>query len=168
MIFLDQKKVRECENGQVRLLKCEYPIESKTLRRKYDVIGWLFPSKDVGKIAIIKGKMTASRYVIIMPQNLKKSIRNLSVGRRYIFQRGGGSRDSSSDIDECSNSINFTTPKEKKAKIKSKAAKKDASQGDNNEQLDHTCEADVLCKECSENYYKSKRKCDWLRCIMRQ
>ncbi|GBO14940.1 hypothetical protein AVEN_35334-1, partial [Araneus ventricosus] len=70
----------------------------------------------------------------------------------------------SSDIDECSHSIKFTTPKEKKEKIKSKKAKKDASQDDNNEQLDHTCDADVLCKECSENYYKTKRKCDWLRC----
>ncbi|GBN35731.1 hypothetical protein AVEN_123289-1, partial [Araneus ventricosus] len=79
----------------------------------------------------------------------------------------GGSHDSSSDIDECSNSIKFTTPKEKKGKIKSKEAKKDASQ-DNNEQLDHTCDADVLCKECSENYYKTKRKCDWLRCILCQ
>ncbi|GBM11834.1 hypothetical protein AVEN_26763-1 [Araneus ventricosus] len=71
----------------------------------------------------------------------------------------GGSHDSSSDIDECSNSIKFTTPKEKKGKIKSKKAKKDASQDDNNEQLDHTCDADVLCKECSENYYKTK-KCE--------
>ncbi|GBN37154.1 hypothetical protein AVEN_182826-1, partial [Araneus ventricosus] len=79
----------------------------------------------------------------------------------------GGSHDSSSDIDECSNSIKFTTPKEKKGKIKSKEAKKDASQ-DNNGQLDHTCDADVLCKECSENYYKTKRKCDWLRCIICQ
>ncbi|GBM03960.1 hypothetical protein AVEN_99165-1 [Araneus ventricosus] len=72
-------------------------------------------------------------------------------------------------IDECSNSIKFTTPKEKKGETKkSKKTKKDASQDDNNEQLVHTCDADVLCKECSENYYKTKSKCDWLRCIMCQ
>ncbi|GBN58096.1 hypothetical protein AVEN_39297-1 [Araneus ventricosus] len=53
-------------------------------------------------------------------------------------------------------------------KIKRKRAKKDASQDDNNEQLDHTCDADVLCKECPGNYYKTKRKCDWLRWIMCQ
>ncbi|GBN99175.1 hypothetical protein AVEN_53645-1 [Araneus ventricosus] len=88
--------------------------------------------------------------------------------RKFNFESGRGSLDSSSDIDECSNSIKFTTPKEKKGKIKSKKAKKDASQDDNNEQLDHTCDADVLCKECSENYYITKRKCDWLRCIMCQ
>ncbi|GBL96450.1 hypothetical protein AVEN_43757-1 [Araneus ventricosus] len=68
--------------------------------------------------------------------------------------------DSSAHIDECSNSIKFTTPKEKKGKIKSRKAKKDASQDDNNELLDRTCDAVVLCKECSENYYKTKRKCD--------
>ncbi|GBO18248.1 hypothetical protein AVEN_53676-1 [Araneus ventricosus] len=51
----------------------------------------------------------------------------------------------------------------KRGEIKSKKVKKDASQDDNNEQLAHTCDADVLCKECSENYYKTKRKCDWLR-----
>ncbi|GBL84526.1 hypothetical protein AVEN_117261-1 [Araneus ventricosus] len=78
--------------------------------------------------------------------------------RKFNFESGGGSHDSSSDIDECSNGIKFTTPKEKKGKIKSKKAKKDASQDDNNEQLDHTCDADVLCKECSENYYKNKKK----------
>ncbi|GBM30426.1 hypothetical protein AVEN_203003-1 [Araneus ventricosus] len=33
-------------------------------------------------------------------------------------------------------------------KGKSKKAKKDASQDDNNEQLGHTCDADVLFKEC--------------------
>ncbi|GBO06262.1 hypothetical protein AVEN_35375-1 [Araneus ventricosus] len=76
-----------------------------------------------------------------------------------ISHKGGESDDSSSDIDECSNSIKFTTPKEKKGE-KSKKAKKDASQNDNNEQLDHTCDADVLRKECSENYYKTKRKCE--------
>ncbi|GBO06886.1 hypothetical protein AVEN_80629-1 [Araneus ventricosus] len=76
--------------------------------------------------------------------------------------------ESSSDIDVCLSSIKFITPKEKKGKIKSKKAKKDASQDDNNEQLAHTCDADVLCKECSENYYKTKRKCYWLRCIMYQ
>ncbi|GBM89622.1 hypothetical protein AVEN_256036-1 [Araneus ventricosus] len=87
--------------------------------------------------------------------------------RKFNFESGGGSHDSSSDIDECSNSIKLTTPKEKKGKIKSKKAKKDASQDDKNEQLDHTCDSDVLCKECSENYYKTK-KCDWFRCIMCQ
>ncbi|GBN05116.1 hypothetical protein AVEN_132102-1 [Araneus ventricosus] len=55
-----------------------------------------------------------------------------------------------------------------KRRKRGKKAKKDASQDDNNEQLDHTCDADVLCKECAENYYKTKRKCDWLRCIMSQ
>ncbi|GBN65352.1 hypothetical protein AVEN_130685-1 [Araneus ventricosus] len=76
-----------------------------------------------------------------------------------------GFHDSSSDIDECLNGIKFTTPKDKKGKIKSNKAKKDACQDDNNEQLDHTCDADMcdptVCeKECSENYYKTKRKCD--------
>ncbi|GBO33749.1 hypothetical protein AVEN_76429-1 [Araneus ventricosus] len=87
-----------------------------------------------------------------------------TIKKKFNFESGGRSHDSSSDIDECSNTITFTTPKEKNGKIKSKKAKKDARQ-DNNEQLDHTCEADILCKECSENYYKSKRRCDWLRCI---
>ncbi|GBM79236.1 hypothetical protein AVEN_250871-1 [Araneus ventricosus] len=64
--------------------------------------------------------------------------------------------------------IKFTTPKKKKGKIKSKKAKKDASQDDNNEQLEYTCDADVLCKEYSENYYKTTKKRDWLRCIMCQ
>ncbi|GBN21985.1 hypothetical protein AVEN_58740-1 [Araneus ventricosus] len=83
--------------------------------------------------------------------------------RKFNFESGGGSHDSSTDIDECSNTIKYITPKEKKGKIKSKKAKKDASPDDNNEQLDHTCDADVLCMECSEKYYKTKRKCDWLR-----
>ncbi|GBM29468.1 hypothetical protein AVEN_255850-1 [Araneus ventricosus] len=82
-------------------------------------------------------------------------------GIHAALRSGGGSHGSSSDIDECSNSIKFTTPKEKKVK-------KDASQDDNNEQLDHTCDADVLCKECAENYYKTTKKCYWLRCIMCQ
>ncbi|GBN11761.1 hypothetical protein AVEN_272697-1 [Araneus ventricosus] len=69
--------------------------------------------------------------------------------RKFNFESGGGSHDSSSDIDECSNSIKFTTPKEKKGEIKSKKAKKDASQDYNNELLDHICDAYVLCKECS-------------------
>ncbi|GBO02874.1 hypothetical protein AVEN_8335-1 [Araneus ventricosus] len=87
--------------------------------------------------------------------------------RKFHFESSGESHNSSLHIDECLNSIKFTTPKEKMGKIKSKKAKKDASQDDNNEQLDHTCEADVLCKECSENYHKTK-KCDWLLCIMCQ
>ncbi|GBN50842.1 hypothetical protein AVEN_4150-1, partial [Araneus ventricosus] len=56
----------------------------------------------------------------------------------------------------------------KGGKYKSKKAKKDASQDDSNEQLDHTCDADVLCKECSKNDYKTKRKYDWLCCIICQ
>ncbi|GBN69960.1 hypothetical protein AVEN_72436-1 [Araneus ventricosus] len=38
--------------------------------------------------------------------------------RKFNFESGGGSHDSSSDIDECSNSIKFATSKEKKGKSK--------------------------------------------------
>ncbi|GBL72866.1 hypothetical protein AVEN_128062-1 [Araneus ventricosus] len=68
---------------------------------------------------------------------LEKWVLRFGVPLILYLDQGGGSHDSSSDIDECSNSIKFTTPKKKKGKIKSKKAKKDASQ-DNNEQLDHT------------------------------
>ncbi|GBM41496.1 hypothetical protein AVEN_265719-1 [Araneus ventricosus] len=56
-----------------------------------------------------------------------------TIKRKFNFESGGGSLESSSDIDECSKSIKFTTPKKKKGKIKNKKAKKDASQDDNNE-----------------------------------
>ncbi|GBN97307.1 hypothetical protein AVEN_65916-1 [Araneus ventricosus] len=88
--------------------------------------------------------------------------------RKFNFESGGGSHDSSSTLMNVQTVSILLHQRRKKGKIKSKKAKKDASQDDNNEQLDHTCDADVLCKECSENYYKTKMKCDWLRCIMCQ
>ncbi|GBM58060.1 hypothetical protein AVEN_222825-1 [Araneus ventricosus] len=85
MILLDKEEnVRECGDDQVRLLN--ELIESKTLKRKCDGMG-LLPSKDVGEIVNNNGKMTASMYFDIMSQNPKKSIRNLSLDRKYIFQR---------------------------------------------------------------------------------
>ncbi|GBM38366.1 hypothetical protein AVEN_67180-1, partial [Araneus ventricosus] len=44
--------------------------------------------------------------------------------RKFNFESSGESHDSSSDIDGCSNSIKFTTPKEKKGEIKNKKAKR--------------------------------------------
>ncbi|GBM04106.1 hypothetical protein AVEN_247972-1 [Araneus ventricosus] len=68
--------------------------ESKTVRRKYDGIG-LFSSKAVGEIVMTNGKMTASMNIDIMSKNLKKYIRNLNMGRLYIFQRDNDPKNTS-------------------------------------------------------------------------
>ncbi|GBN68041.1 hypothetical protein AVEN_205346-1 [Araneus ventricosus] len=78
----DQKGINcRCCVSTICARNDDYPIESKTLRWKSDGMG-LLPSKCVSEIVMINDKITVSMYVDIMSQNLKNSIRNLSVGRR--------------------------------------------------------------------------------------
>ncbi|GBM99328.1 hypothetical protein AVEN_256551-1 [Araneus ventricosus] len=79
----------------------------------------LSPSKGVSKIVMTKGKMTVSMYVDIMSQNLKKSIRNLSMGRRYICQRDNDLRHTSKISEDY-----FSKNKKKKKKRRKKKKKK--------------------------------------------
>lgn len=58
--------------------------------------------------------------------------------KKINFDFDWGSHDSLPDIDACSNSIKFTTPKDKKGKIKNNKEKKDTTQADNNENFDQT------------------------------
>ncbi|GBL80119.1 hypothetical protein AVEN_29113-1 [Araneus ventricosus] len=84
IIFWIKKESKRVWGRSGEALKMRNIQQRIPLRRKCDSME-LIPSK-VGKIVLINGKITVSMYVDVMSQNLKKVIRNLYVGRWYIFR----------------------------------------------------------------------------------